>query len=128
MKTIHEYTITTQCTCSWEEGETGYCSGECFDWQLCDFMERLHDFMESNSTYYFQIGGIKLWDREVGGIAHCINAVELLNAMTVKSDWSMKYTVHADCIEYSLSHHDAPMGSTSFVRHATDEQIENNRY
>ena len=91
-------------------------------------MERLHDFMESNSTYYFQIGGIKLWDREVGGIAHCINAVELLNAMTVKSDWSMKYTVHADCIEYSLSHHDAPMGSTSFVRHATDEQIENNRY
>jgi len=85
-------------------------------------------FFNGNATYYFRIGGIKLWDREVGGIVECKTPLHLIQAMSVNSGWSMRYTVHPECIEYSLSHHDAPMGSASFVRYATDEEIENNRY
>jgi hypothetical protein len=138
MKTIHNNEITNSCNCLTyeEDGEeksidTEYgsdCYGDCWDFAFEDFCQLTHEFFENNATYYFHIGGLKLWDREVSGIAECKTPLDLLNAMTVKSDWSMKYTVHADCIEYSLSHHDAPMGSASFVRHATDEQIENNRY
>lgn len=128
MKTIHDNEITNECICADEQGEyVPECFG-CWDDEIEYFSEVIKDFFNGNATYYFRIGGIKLWDREVGGIAECKTPLELIQAMTVNSGWSMRYTVHPECIEYSLSHHDAPMGSASFVRHATDEEIENNRY
>jgi hypothetical protein len=44
--------------------------------------------------------------------------------MTVQGDWTICGTVLEDRIEYSLSHHDAPMGSSSVVEIVTEEQRE----
>lgn len=128
MKTIHENEIQNTCICTDEEGNYTPDCYDCWEDQLSDFHYAVKEFFDNNATYYFHIGGLKLWNREVEGIAECKTPLDLLNAMTVNSEWTMRYSVHADCIEYSLSHHDAPMGSASFVRHATEEQIENNRY
>jgi hypothetical protein len=128
MKVIHENEIQNTCICTDENGDY---IGECYDcWedQLSDFHYAVKEFFDSNATYYFRIGGVKLWNREVGGIAECKTPIDLLNAMTVNSAWTMRYTVHENAIEYSLSHHDAPMGSASFVRHATEEEIEDSRW
>jgi hypothetical protein len=44
--------------------------------------------------------------------------------MTVRSEWIMRYEVFSDRIEYSLSHHDAPMGSATTIRPVTEEERE----
>lgn len=135
MKVIHDYKLENTCTCTEYDEETGDYTDipaeECFGcWEdgVDNFKYATKKFMDSNSTHYYRIGGIKLWDREVGGIVKCETVLELIRAMAVNSEWAMEYTVHDECIEYSLSHHDAPMGSASFVRHATEEEIENSRW
>jgi len=128
MKTLHENTIENTCICVDEQENPTECYGDCWDWQVEDFTCMISELWEKNPTYYWRIGGVKLWDREVGGVIECKTPLALLEAMSVNSAWLMRYTVHEECIEYSLSHHDAPMGSASYVRIATEEEIENNRY
>lgn len=128
MKVTHENYIQNTCICTDEEGNYTPDCFDCWDDQVDNFRYAVREFFDNNATYYFRIGGIRLWDREIGGIAKCETPMELLRAMTVNSEWSMEYTVHENAIEYSLSHHDAPMGSSSFVRHATEEEIENSRW
>jgi hypothetical protein len=128
MKVIHENEIQNTCICTDENGEYTNDCYDCWEDQLSDFHYAVKEFFDSNPTFYFQIGGLKLWNREVSGIAKCETPLQLLNAMTVNSEWIMRYTVHENAIEYSLSHHDAPMGSASWVRHATEEQIEDSRW
>jgi hypothetical protein len=125
MTTIHDYEMTNTCICTDEdENPTDHCWGDCWDWQVEQFAEDTKHLFEKNEEGYWNIGGIRLWNREVGGIAECRTPIDLIRAMTVNAEWTMRYTVHPECIEYSLSHHDAPMGSASFVRIATEEEIE----
>lgn len=104
------------------------CWGYCWELAMDDFTNAIHDLWEKNPTHYWKVGGIRLWNREVGGIVECKTPTDLIHAMTVDSMWTMDYTVHDECIEYSLAHHDAPMGSASFVRIPTDDEIEDSRW
>ena len=49
---------------------------------------------------------------------------DLLRGMAVRGEWTMRYEVYADRIEYSLSHHDAPTGSASVLTIMTPEEVE----
>jgi hypothetical protein len=44
--------------------------------------------------------------------------------MSVNGSWNIRYKVFSDRIEYSLAHHDAPMGSNSVLRPMTEEEYE----
>jgi hypothetical protein len=82
------------------------------------------DFRKTNTTDYWCVKDLRLWDGNVSGYFHADNVAGLIQGMTVRSSWTMRYEVFADRIEYSLSHHDAPTGSASVLTAMTEEQVE----
>jgi hypothetical protein len=107
-------TITTHCACVDENGEefyNEYCDGTCFEYAIEDFAMVVEPlFMETN---YFKISGIRLWSGTVGGIAKCISARELIRAMSVDSEFTLRWEFddETNTLGARLSHHDNPMGS-----------------
>ena len=122
--------ITNQCTCVTYDEDTGNwkdspeCWGDCWTYSLEDFAEVTKELQNGNDTGWWNVKGLRLWDGEVGGLFPADDAEGILRGMTVRSDWHMRYEVYTDRIEYSLSHHDAPMGSSSTLRSVTQEQHE----
>lgn len=128
MKTMNfEYTNT--CTCQVYDPETDEsidstdCYGDCWEQVVYDFTEITKHLFDKNETNFWRIGDIQLWNRSVSGFAKAKTPQELLNAMSVNSEWIMMGQVFDDRIEYSLSHHDA-MGSNSSVTIISEEQRE----
>ena len=117
--------ITNTCTCV-DDNDTpvDYCYGTCWEWAVETFTADTADFFASNATDYWRIRGLRLWAGEVSGVAHCKTPMDLLRAMTVDSEWTMRYSVYGDRLEYSLSHHDAPTGSATVVTTVTEEEAE----
>ena len=124
--------ITNNCTCTiydidseeYTDEPAGECFGDCWEYALEDFAEVTQELRDSNETNWWRVENLQLWDRRVSGMFHANNVSGLLEGMTVRSDWTMRYTVFSDRVEYSLSHHDAPMGSNSTLRAVTEEQRE----
>ena len=126
--------ITNNCTCLLfeEDGETksvdteygSTCYGDCWDFAVEDFANVTEELRDSNETGWWKVENLRLWNGDTGGLFPADTVVKLIEGMTVRSDWSMRYTVFSDRIEYSLSHHDAPMGSTTTVRSVTEEERE----
>lgn len=123
--------ITNACTCVMvdDDGEptdepTTYCYGDCWEMSVDDFTEVTKDLRESNETDWWEVSNLRLWDGEVSGYFHADKVEELLRGMAVRGEWIMRYSVFSDRIEYSLSHHDAPMGSATTLRAVSDEQRE----
>ena len=100
------------------------CDGICWEMALEDFTDITSGLFEDNETHWWKISNLKLWDGNHGGYGKAKDAEALLELMTVRSDWNIKGKVFNDRIEYSLSHHDAPMGSNTVVTMITDEQRE----
>jgi len=100
------------------------CDGICWEMALEDFTNITSGLFEVNETYWWKVSNLKLWDGNHGGYGKAKNAEELLRLMTVRGDWDIKGKVFNDRIEYSLSHHDAPMGSNTVLTMITDEQRE----
>ena len=123
--------ITNTCTCVQydQNGEptdepVSYCYGDCWQDSIDDFTEVTRDLRENNETDWWKVTGLRLWDGEVSGYFHADNVEEMLRGMAVRGEWIMRYEVHEDRIEYSLSHHDAPMGSSTVLTAISDEQRE----
>lgn len=123
-------TITNTCSCVSYNEETGYlqeeteCEGLCWEYSVEDFANVTESLRNNNPTDYWKVENLRLWNGEVSGHFEAKTVEDLLRGMTVRSDWSMSYEVFADRIEYSLSHHDSPMGSTSVVRAVEAEEYE----
>ena len=100
------------------------CDGICWEMTLEDFTNITSGLFEDNETHWWKISNLKLWDGNHGGYGKAKDAEALLELMTVRSDWNIKGKVFNDRIEYSLSHHDAPMGSNTVVTMITEEQRE----
>jgi hypothetical protein len=128
METI-EFEYTNSCTCvgynmeTDEEFEVDYCYGDCYDEVISDFTEITRHLFDKNETGYWKVGDIKLWNRSISGIVEAEKPADLIRAMSVDSEWIMRGTVYGDRIEYSLSHHDAPTGSSSSVYIATENEV-----
>lgn len=125
--------ITNTCTCTVYDEETGEyteepsanCYGECWESEVEFFGYITKELIDNNETGWWQVANLRLWNGEVGGLFHAETVTELLRGMTVRSEWIMRYEVFSDRIEYSLSHHDAPMGSsTTLVPVSEDSRIE----
>lgn len=123
-------TITNTCSCTSYNEDTGYleesteCSGLCWEYSVEDFENVTHELRNNNLTDYWKVENLRLWNGEVSGHFKADNVLDLLRGMTVRSEWVMRFEVFSDRIEYSLSHHDAPMGSKSVLRPVTEEEYE----
>ena len=126
--------ITNNCTClAYEEdGETksvdteygSTCYGDCWEYAVEDFAMVTEELRDSNETNWWKVKNLRLWNGEVSGYIYAKTVADLIAGMTVRSDWNMTYEVFADRIEYSLGHHDAPMGSASVLTAVSDEERE----
>ena len=125
--------ITNSCTCLTfeEDGETksidteygSTCYGDCWEYAVEDFAMVTEELRDSNETNWWKVKNLRLWNGEVSGYIYAKTVADLIEGMTVRSDWNMTYEVFADRIEYSLSHHDA-MGSASTLTVVSDEERE----
>jgi len=131
--TIMKGEITNGCNCLTYENENGEevsidenytCYGDCWEFAVEDFAMVTEDLRKSNETGWWRVENLQLWNGTTGGWFHANNVAELLEGMTVRSDWTMRYSVFTDRIEYSLSHHDAPMGSHTTITPVSEEEVE----
>lgn len=126
--------ITNNCSCLLfeEDGETksvdteygSTCYGDCWEYAVEDFAMVTEELRNSNETDWWKVSNLRLWDGESSGYFYAKTVADLIEGMTVRSDWRMTYEVHADRIEYNLSHHDAPMGSTTTLTAVSEERRE----
>ena len=129
-KINYKFEYTNSCTCTYMDEDTGesiesnYCFGDCFEFQVEDFSNCSNHLFLNNETNWWRIQGLRLWDGDKCGFVHAETPEVLLRGMTVNSEWTIRGTIYADKIGYSLSHHDAPMGSNTVVEIVTEEQRE----
>lgn len=130
MKTGIKFQYTNTCTCAYYDEETEEstpsleCWGDCWEYVLDDFKEITAHLFDENETNWWKVSNIRLWDGESSGYFFADTVKELIYGMTVNSEWTMNGEVFNDRIEYSLSHHDAPMGSSTTLTIVTEEQRE----
>ena len=113
--------ITNDCSCTkydpvteeYTDEPSDYCHGWCFDQAVEDFANCIEHLWDLSPAHVWRVEGIQLWNRTSGGIVVAHTPLDLIRAMSVDSSWIMRWRVYADRVEYSLSHHDAPMGSAS---------------
>lgn len=116
--------ITNNCTCtvydadSDEHFDAPDCYGECWEDTVHFFELCTEELRNANPSGHWQVENLRLWNGNVSGYFQATNVADIIRGMTVNSSWFMYYRVYADRIEYSLSHHDAPMGSASVLRPA----------
>lgn len=124
--------ITNACNCLTYEDENGNevsidenytCFGDCWEFAVEDFAMLTESLRDNNETGWWKVSNLRLWNGEVSGYFHADTVMKLIEGMTVRSEWIMRYEVFADRIEYSLSHHDA-MGSATTLTPVTEEQRE----
>ena len=126
-----KFELTNGCTCLYWNDETDEwyepedCYGDCWEMSVEDFTQITKHLFEKNDSGFWKIKDIALWNRDVSGIAKADTVTQLIEAMTVRSEWIMRGEVFDDHIEYSLSHHDA-MGSNSSVWIVSEEEAEAN--
>ena len=122
--------ITNSCTCTKYDHETeeytdepsDECFGDCWDFALDDFANVTEELRESNPDGWWSVDDLRLWHGNVSGYFRAETVSELIRGMTVNSEWNMRFRVYSDRVEYSLSHHDAPMGSASVLRPMRDDE------
>ena len=125
--------ITNGCSCLAYEDENGNevsiddtytCYGDCWEFAVEDFTMLTEDLRKTNETGWWRVENLALWDGGYGGYFYADTVMRLIEGMTVRSEWTMCYEVFADRIEYSLSHHDAPMGSATTLTPVSEDEVE----
>jgi len=125
-----EFEYTNTCTCEVYDDESDeyipleYCDGSCYDYIIEHFGQITSHLFDANETGWWMVSNIRFWDGNRSGFVKAQTAPELLRGMGVNSEWIMRGEILEDRIEYSLSHHDAPMGSASCVGIITEDQRE----
>lgn len=128
IETKFEYTNT--CTCQSYDAETDEyfdtndCYGDCWEYTIEDFSNITEHLFDQNETMWWKVSNLRLWDGDTSGFAYAKTPAKLIEAMTVNSMWTMRGAVLENTIEYSLSHHDSPMGSSTTLSIITEEERE----
>lgn len=117
-----KFMLTNGCTCTTYNEDTGNwdeapeCWGDCWEFSVEDFAQITAHLYDNNETQWWEVTNLKLWNGDTSGYFKAKTIEDVIAGMTVRSEWNMEGTVYEDRVEYSLSHHDAPMGSTSVLR------------
>ena len=129
---ITTYELTNTCNCltyiddndnevSIDDNYT--CYGDCWEFAVEDFTMFTETLRNSNETGWWKVTNLALWSGNVSGYFHAETVADIIDGMTVNSEWTMRYTPYDDRIEYSLSHHDS-MGSNTTLTAISDEERE----
>ena len=130
-KISYTFLISNSCNCQVYNEETDIyteaedCYGDCWYQQIEDFKMITETLFDNNETFWWRVENLKLWDGDHSGFIYARDHETLLRGMTVVGDWTMRGNIFDDRIEYSLSHHDAPMGSKTVLTIVSEEQREN---
>lgn len=122
------FELTNECTCEDYDEETETfttsldCYGDCFTDQLDYFSLCTNELFNNSETSWWKVSNLRLWNGEHSGLFYADSVEKLIEGMTVRSGWIMNGTAYANKIEYSLSHHDAPMGSRTVLENVTEEE------
>lgn len=134
MKTeeVYEFAFSNTCMCADSDYNDDFvmfealqidCDGICWEQALEDFEGITSELFDNNETMWWKVSNLSLWDGNHSGYGYAKNSRDLLDLMTVNSEWHIKGKVFDNRIEYSLSHHDS-MGSNTVLTMVTDEQRE----
>lgn len=129
METV-KFEYTNECSCKdYDEDTDNYvdsehCYGDCWDCVLEDFHNITSHLFHKNETSWWKVSDLRLWNGDVSGFFTADNVTKLIEGMSVNSSWIMRGEIFEDHIKYSLSHHDAPMGSASVLTIVTEEEME----
>lgn len=121
---------TNTCTCTYyseeldEYVESGDCWGDCYDSMIEDMENITSHLFSANETNWWRVSNLRLWNGDVSGYFRADTVAQLITGMTVRSEWIMRGEIFDDHIEYSLSHHDAPMGSSTRLDIVSEEEVE----
>ena len=68
-----------------------------------------HNKDSNEGDTWWSVQGFPLWDGGHDGLFHADNPMKLLESITVRSDWSLRYTLDSETMVLTcyLSHHDA---------------------
>lgn len=68
-----------------------------------------HNEEVNEGDTWWSISGFPLWDGGRDGIFHADTPTKLLESITVRSEWSLRYTLDSETMVLTchLSHHDA---------------------
>ena len=125
-----KFEYTNSCTCQTYDPEIDEyfdaqdCYGDCWEYTVEDFANITSHLFEANETDWWKVTALRLWNGDVSGFFSASNVQDLIRGMTVNSEWTMRGEVFNDRIEYSLSHHDAPMGSSSVLTMVSENERE----
>ncbi len=126
--TVFPFELTNECTCENYDEETETfipsldCYGDCFTDQLDYFSLCTNELFNNSETSWWKVSNLRLWNGEHSGLFYAETVEQLVEGMTVRSGWIMRGTAYSNKIEYSLSHHDAPMGSRTVLENVTEEE------
>jgi len=123
--------LTNSCTCTkydpiteeFTDEPSDDCFGDCWESAVDMFAGDTEALRKANTTGWWHVKDLNLWNREVSGYFHADKVADILRGMTVNSAWIMRYTVHGDHIAYSLSHHDS-IGGSSALYPVSEEDVE----
>jgi hypothetical protein len=127
---VFPFELTNECICQDYNEETesftssSDCYGDCFNDQLDYFTMATKELFDNSETSWWKVSNLKIWDGNHSGLFYAESIEQLVEGMTVRSGWIMRGSVYKNKIEYSLSHHDAPMGSNTVLTMVSEEQRE----
>lgn len=130
MTTIHtkwDGEITNRCTCTdyneatdtWEDSNT--CYNTCWDDNFQMFREYVLEWWNNRPSDVWEIEGLPLWNRQISGSFRARLVGELLQAITVGSEWILRYRLEGKTLHLNISHHDVPMGGSYTVTYGEAE-------
>jgi hypothetical protein len=123
--------ITNTCTCESEDSEFTDCYGDCWEFAVETFSIATMQLFERDSygdKFPFRVDGLPLWNRSLSGVVEVRDSNELLRAITVDSEWRLRYAYENGELHCVLSHHDVPMGRSYTVTPIDSLDYENELY
>lgn len=132
---VHGEIANDRCLgCSSDDYNDGMADCVCWDQGVEELSEVFGPWLADGSGWW-RISNMRLWDGEHSGYGYGTTLAEVLRMMTVNSGWMMRWEAVYEKphqmgkiaplrFTYSLSHHDAPTGSTSEIVPLSEDHVE----
>lgn len=122
--------LTNYCECedydeltdTWYASESGCHSLGCstYDDAMNALDEVIYEWWHANSHGVFFANGIPVWNRQYERIFYADGVADLIQAVTVKGEWRLKYRLDNEILHLMLFHHDVPTGKVFTVTYMNE--------
>jgi len=105
------------------------CDGECWDDALYFWNLVLTEELDApfGTRHLWRVNGLPLWNGGASGIAEVRTTRDLLDALTVRGAWRLRWAVlNRTTLQLNLSHHDAPMGGLFLAEYLPETDDDDN--